>query len=185
MVGALLDPYSARRGCWRSSAWSSVGAVVADHARHLGDRAPRDRRPEPDEAPLPRGPGRGLGRTAARAMFTLFIFLSMTAYFMQELILEPYAGPRLRLHARASPPSLSGAQNGGMFVGMLAVGIAATGFRIGSLRPWVTAGCLGSAVALCVIAAHGPDAASALLIPGRRRCWASSTACSPSPPSAR
>ena len=51
--------------------------------------------------------------------------------------------------------SLSGAQHGGMFVGMLAVGIAVSGLRIGTLRVWVTAGCLGSAVMLVVIAALG------------------------------
>ena len=47
--------------------------------------------------------------------------------------------------------ALSGAQNGGVFVGMLLVGIAATGLRIGSLRMWVMLGCVGSALALAVV----------------------------------
>ena len=51
--------------------------------------------------------------------------------------------------------TLSGAQHGGMFVGMLAVGIAVSGLRLGTLRLWVTAGCLGSALSLAVIAALG------------------------------
>jgi BCD family chlorophyll transporter-like MFS transporter len=42
-----------------------------------------------------------------------------------------------------------------MFVGMLAVGIAVSGLKIGSLRGWVTAGCFGSAVMLLLIAALG------------------------------
>jgi BCD family chlorophyll transporter-like MFS transporter len=38
---------------------------------------------------------------------------------------------------------------------MLVVGIAATGFRIGSLRAWIIAGCLGSAASLLTLAAIG------------------------------
>ena len=73
---------------------------------------------------------------------------------MQELILEPYAGLVFGFTPGQST-SLSGAQNGGVFVGMLIVGIAATGLRIGALRSWVIAGCLGSATALAVIAVLG------------------------------
>ena len=68
--------------------------------------------------------------------FTIFVFLSMNAYFMQELIIEPYAGLVFGFTPGQST-SLSGAQNGGVFVGMLTVGIMATGFKIGSLRRWV------------------------------------------------
>ena len=57
--------------------------------------------------------------------FSVFVFLSMTAYFMQELILEPYAGIVFSFTPGQST-SLSGMQNGGVFLGMLAVGIACT-----------------------------------------------------------
>ena len=86
--------------------------------------------------------------------FTIFVFLAMNAYFMQELILEPYAGLVFNFTPGQST-SLSGAQNGGVFVGMLTVGIAATGLRIGALRSWVIAGCLGSCATLGVIALSG------------------------------
>ena len=88
----------------------------------------------------------------------------MTAYFMQELILEPYAGLVFAFTPGQST-SLSGAQNGGVFLGMLAVGIAATGLRIGSLRGWVTAGCLGSAASLCAITWLGTSGATSGLVP--------------------
>lgn len=91
--------------------------------------------------------------TSARH-FTVFVFLSMTAYFMQELILEPYAGLVFGFTPGQST-SLSGVQNGGVFLGMLAVGIVATGFGFGSLRNWVIVGCLGSATALTIIAVIG------------------------------
>jgi len=96
--------------------------------------------------------------------FTIFVFLSMTAYFMQELILEPYAGLVFAFTPGQST-GLSGAQNGGVFLGMLTVGIAATGFRIGALRSWVMAGCLGSAAALAAITLIGPMGPGAPLTP--------------------
>ena len=64
----------------------------------------------------------------------------MVANFMQELILEPYAGLAFGF-TQGQSTQLSGAQNGGVFVGMLTVGIAATGLRIGSLQAWVMIGC--------------------------------------------
>jgi BCD family chlorophyll transporter-like MFS transporter len=96
--------------------------------------------------------------------FTIFVFLSMTAYFMQELILEPYAGLVFAFTPGEST-TLSGAQNGGVFIGMLLVGIAATGLKIGSLRSWVIAGCAGSALALVVIALIGAQGPGAPLLP--------------------
>jgi len=94
--------------------------------------------------------------------FTLFVFLSMNAYFMQELILEPYAGLVFNFTPGQST-QLSGAQNGGVFLGMLTVGIMATGLKRGSLRAWVTAGCLGSAGLLGLIALNGTGASFAPL----------------------
>ena len=49
----------------------------------------------------------------------------MTAYFMQELILEPYAGIVFN-YTPSETTSLSGMQNGGVFIGMLTIGILAT-----------------------------------------------------------
>ena len=82
--------------------------------------------------------------------FTIFVFLSMTAYFMQELILEPYAGIVFQ-YTPSQTTSLSGMQNGGVFVGMLTVGILATALKFGTLKSWVQAGCLGSCFMLILI----------------------------------
>ena len=109
--------------------------------------------PEPDKMPFREGLIEIWSETKARH-FTLFVFLSMTAFFMQELILEPYAGLVFAFSPGEST-ALSGAQNGGVFVGMLIVGIAATGFRFGALRTWVVVGCLGSAIALTIISVIG------------------------------
>ena len=89
--------------------------------------------------------------------FAIFIFLSMTAYFMQELILEPYAGLVFGFTPGEST-SLSGLQNGGVFLGMLCVGIVCTGLNLGSLKIWIVSGCVGSAVSLLGIALLGMGA---------------------------
>jgi len=118
---------------------------------------------EPDATPFLEGLSQVWTERRARN-FTIFVFLSMTAYFMQELILEPYAGLVFGF-APGESTSLSGAQNGGVFLGMLCVGILATGFKMGSLRNWVIAGCIGSAAALCMITLLGPLGPSAPLTP--------------------
>jgi BCD family chlorophyll transporter-like MFS transporter len=47
--------------------------------------------------------------------------------------------------------TLSGIQNGGVFIGMLCVGILASALNIGTLRGWVKLGCVGSAIMLLAI----------------------------------
>ena len=164
VVGKLLDPYSPARLLELVGAVGliavalTVAAIWGIEARHGGL----------EQVPAAKQPFRaGIAEIWAEARarhFTLFIFLSMTAYFMQELILEPYAGLAFGFTPGQST-QLSGAQNGGVFIGMLTVGIAATGLRIGSLRAWVMLGCAGSAVALTVIALAGqlPEGAAILL----------------------
>ena len=154
IVGKMLDPYSPAL-LLKLVAGVGIGAVALTglaiagvESRHVGDS-------RPSEAAVPFRQGMAeVWREPRARNFTLFIFLSMTAYFMQELILEPYAGLAFG-YTPGQSTQLSGAQNGGVFVGMLLVGIAATGLRIGSLRAWVMAGCPGSALALLLIAAAG------------------------------
>lgn len=161
-AGAFLDPYSPAR-LMGIVATVCIGAVALTALAVQGIEARlRPPPPEPRGLPFRQGLAEVWAEPRARA-FTLFIFLSMTAYFMQELILEPYAGLVFGL-TPGQTTQLSGAQNGGVFLGMLAVGIAATGLRIGSLRAWVVAGCLGSAAALVAIAALG-QAGVGLIVP--------------------
>ena len=162
VVGGLLDPYSPLRllqvvgvVCGAAVVLTAI-AIAGIEARHLRARDGRC-------VPFRQGLAEVWAEPRARN-FTLFILLSMTAYFMQELILEPYAGLVFGM-TPGQTTSLSGAQNGGVFVGMLLVGIAATGLRLGSLRLWVMAGCIGSAGALVVVTAAGSLGLVALLQP--------------------
>ncbi len=152
VVGSMLDPYS-HALLLRIVLVVTLGAVVMTCLAVWGIEARVVARAEPEPMPFREGLAEIWAETRARN-FTIFVFLSMTAYFMQELILEPYAGLVFAFTPGQST-SLSGAQNGGVFVGMLVVGIAATGFRIGHLRHWVVAGCVGSAFALTIISVIG------------------------------
>jgi BCD family chlorophyll transporter-like MFS transporter len=86
--------------------------------------------------------------------FTAFVFLSMLAYSMQDLILEPFAG----LVFGAAPgesTSLAGIQHGGILAGMLLSGCLAGPWQRRGGPPllwWTCAGCAGSAAALAGLA---------------------------------
>jgi MFS transporter, BCD family, chlorophyll transporter len=89
--------------------------------------------------------------------FAVFVFLSMIAYSAQDLILEPFAGLVFGL-TPGQTTQLSGVQNGGVLTGMLIVAVFSSGIgvpRLGSLRSWTVAGCLASALALCLLSASG------------------------------
>jgi len=162
VVGKMLDPYTPAR-LLEIVGVVCVGAVVLTTLAIAGVEARHVRASEGCRLPFREGLREVWAEPRAR-MFTVFVFLSMTAYFMQELILEPYAGLVFGL-TPGQTTSLSGAQNGGVFIGMLLVGIAATGLRIGSLRFWVMAGCFGSAGSLLALSVAGTLGAGALLQP--------------------
>ena len=153
VVGSLLDPYSPARLLTIAGAVGLTASLLTTlSVWGIETRVVRVPEPE-DRIPLMVGLREVWAERKARN-FTLFIFLSMVAYFLQELILEPYSGLVFGLTPGQST-QLSGAQNGGVFLGMLVVGAAVSGLRLGSLRVWVIAGCLGSAIALCLIERQG------------------------------
>jgi BCD family chlorophyll transporter-like MFS transporter len=162
VVGAFLDPYTPAL-LLRIVAIVTLGALALTMLAIHGIERGVDASPRPQDMPFAHGM-REIWKERKARDFTGFVFLSMTAYFMQELILEPYSGLVFGFTPGQST-QLSGAQNGGVFIGMVLVGIAATGLRIGSLKTWVIAGCLGSAAMLGVIAMLGQVGPGAPLVP--------------------
>ncbi|MDJ1009082.1 MAG: BCD family MFS transporter [Paracoccaceae bacterium] len=159
-VGAMLDPYS-HALLLRIVGVVVLGAMALTVLAVWGVEARAKVVPDPDPVPFREGLAEVWSERTARN-FTIFVFLSMTAYFMQELILEPYAGLVFGFTPGQST-SLAGAQNGGVFLGMVLVGVAATGLRVGSLKAWVIAGCIGSAAALTIITLIGQIGAPVLV----------------------
>ncbi|UVO54106.1 BCD family MFS transporter [Sphingomonas sp. SUN039] len=104
--------------------------------------------------------------------FTVFVFMSMLAYSMQDMILEPFAG-LMFAYTPGQSTGLSGIQHQGVLAGMILVGFGARTFGGGTargLRGWTVGGCLGSAVAVAALAAgaqlapHWPLAANVALL---------------------
>ena len=91
--------------------------------------------------------------------FTIFVFLSMLAYSMQDLILEPFTGLRFGMTPGQST-QISSVQHGGVLLGMILVGIGGSAFskrgtaagRASGLQRWIVGGCVGSALALTGLA---------------------------------
>ena len=94
--------------------------------------------------------------------FTAFVFLSMLAYSMQDLILEPFSG-LMFAYTPGQSTQLAGIQHGGVLAGMILVGVGASAFggrSLAGLRNWIVGGCVGSALALAGLAwaaRAGPD----------------------------
>jgi BCD family chlorophyll transporter-like MFS transporter len=160
--GQFLDPYTPLR-LMEVVGVVTLGAFVLTCIAVRGIEGRVTAQPEAESAPFLEGLREVWAEPKAR-MFTLFVFLSMTAYFMQELILEPYAGLVFGFTPGQST-TLSGAQNGGVFLGMVVVGVAGTALRLLTLRAWVVIGCIGSAAALLGISMLGQIGPAAPLLP--------------------
>ncbi len=91
--------------------------------------------------------------------FAIFVFVSMLAYNAQDLILEPYAGAVFGLTPGEST-KLAGLQHGGVFLGMILIGVLGgafggkrlAGIQLGSLRDWAIYGCIASGLAFFFLA---------------------------------
>lgn len=162
VAGQFIDPYSPAR-LMAVVGVVTLGAFLVTSLAIWGIERRVIAQPETQSAPFFEGLREVWAEPKAR-MFTLFVFLSMTAYFMQELILEPYSGLVFGFTPGQST-TLSGAQNGGVFLGMVVVGIAGTALRLFSLKTWVVVGCVGSAAALLGISALGQIGPTAPLLP--------------------
>ncbi|NKJ44199.1 BCD family MFS transporter [Novosphingobium sp. SG720] len=156
-AGALLDPYSKQRLTAVASGVVGVALLVTILATfRLEGQAPLLRNATHSADP-PLSLRQALAEIFAddeARRFTLFIFVSMLAYSMQDLILEPFTGLVFALTPGQST-SLSGLQNGGVLVGMIVSGVGGSAFRGRlpiELRTWTMVGCLGSAAALAGLA---------------------------------
>lgn len=155
-AGALLDPFSEARLAMVSGG-VVLGALALSWLAMLRLEAGMAIVSRPDGGaakPDFREAIRDIFGDAEARRFTLFIFVSMLAYSMQDLILEPFAGLVFAMTPGEST-SLSGMQHGGVLLGMIASGVGGSAFagRLpGELRHWIVVGCVGSALALSGLA---------------------------------
>ncbi len=156
LAGHFLDPFSQRRLIVVTTIVCATAFVVATLAV-LGVEADA---PDPiltRKKPPFREAFAQVWREPAARKFTIFIFVSMLAYSMQELLVEPFAGVVFGM-TPGTTTKLAGLQHGGVLLGMIGVALAASaigGPRLGSLRMWTVGGCIASGVSLVAVAASG------------------------------
>lgn len=166
VAGQFLDPFSPERLLAVSGAVSVIAMLLSivamyrlesatDQAQHpVGQSKRRDNRPAFSHAI------KEVWHEPSARRFTLFVFISMLAYSLQDLILEPFAGLAFGMTPGEST-ALAGTQHAGVMIGMLAVAISGSLIQGGSavlLRRWIVGGCLASAVALAGLAWGGTSA---------------------------
>jgi BCD family chlorophyll transporter-like MFS transporter len=150
--GAYLDPFSEAR----LAIVCSVVVLIAFCLAMLALRG-LERNSQPVLSSQRRETGasfaevlRDIWRDNQARRFTYFVFISMLAYSMQDLILEPFAGLVFEMTPGEST-QLSGLQHSGILAGMLAAGLGGSLYtkKFGpNLKLWIVLGCFGSAVML-------------------------------------
>jgi BCD family chlorophyll transporter-like MFS transporter len=149
--GKLLDPFSLERLVAVSAGVSLIAFALALVAV-WGVEGNVAAAPEPENRlPFRQALAQVWDEPVAR-QFTIFVFISMLAYSLQDLILEPFAGAIFGMSPGQST-TLASVQHGGVLIGMLLVGALST--KIGTLRQWTIGGCFASAAALFALAAGG------------------------------
>jgi len=153
VAGKVLDPFSPARLVMVAGGVAAAAFALATLAVWGVERGVQAATPSVAKADF-RAAVAGVWADPKARLFTIFVFVSMLAYSAQELILEPFAGLVFRLTPGQSA-SISAMQHGGVLLGMILVGVLgnALGTRSeASLRQWTVAGCVGSALALGVLA---------------------------------
>ena len=155
-AGAFLDPFSLARLVAVSAAVSGIAFAICTVAIWGVERRGHATRTAAQSA-------RKLSfKSAISAVwaepkarrFTVFVFVAMLAFSTQDLILEPFSGLVFNMTTGQST-QLTGVQNGGVLLGMIAVAILGarlSGGGFGRRQHWVVGGCVASSVALAAIA---------------------------------
>ena len=152
IAGAVLDPFSPSR-LVQVAAGVVAAAFTVTCIAVWGVEGVPQAEVKRDTAPFGEAL-RGIWHDPLTRLFSVFVFFSMLAYSMQDLILEPFAGLVFGMTPGQST-SLSGVQHQGVLAGMILVGVGghAFGGKAGmKLKRWIVAGCLASAVALASLA---------------------------------
>lgn len=150
--GAYLDPFSEAR----LAVVSSIVILVAFCAAWLALRGlEQNSLPVSARNPMAGSPAfmtvlREIWQDTQARRFTYFVFISMLAYSMQDLILEPFAGFVFAMTPGEST-QLAGVQHSGILLGMLVSGLGGSLYakRYGqNFKLWIVLGCFSSAVML-------------------------------------
>jgi MFS transporter, BCD family, chlorophyll transporter len=152
-AGAMLKPFSPERLAMVVCGVAGVAFVLATVSVWGVERV---RVAVPASAPVNLNFSSAVAEMLAdheARFFTIFVFVSMLAYSMQDMILEPFAGLMFSMTPGEST-TLSSVQHMGVLAGMILVGVGGRAFAkdAGGLRNWTVGGCIGSAMSLVGLA---------------------------------
>lgn len=152
VTGQLLDPYSPGRLVAVTAGVSAVALTLTVIGLYGQERVAA--RPRPARSIPFRAVARELWSEPRTRAFTLFVFASMLAYNLQDLILEPFAG-HVFGYSVGQSTALGGQHHAGALLGMVIVLLSGTAFarvlRV-PLRTWITGGCVLSGASLVALA---------------------------------
>ena len=151
-TGIALAPYSPERLIAVVACVSGIAFLLCVFATQgIEDKA--DAQTERNEQPFFEALQQTWADPVARA-FSGFVFLSILAFHLSELIFEPFAG---HIHGLTPEDStkLSGGKDGAALIGMIGAGVLAH-LKFGSLRLWAITGCVLSAAGLLALATQLP-----------------------------
>lgn len=157
-AGILLDPFTPARLIWVTAGVAAIALCLTLVGVWGQERTPG--RPAPERKADFLEITRELLADPRVRIFTIFVFASMLAYNLQDLILEPFAGHVFGMTVGEST-ALGGMHHAGALLGMLAV-LASGSFLARwidvPIRVWIVGGCLLSGAALIAMGLGGRQA---------------------------
>ena len=156
-AGILLDPYTPARLVAVTVGVAAIALTLAVIGVWGQERTPAPAKPQENRSLAFRQAARELWADRRVRGFTIFVFASMLAYNLQDLILEPFAGHVFGLTVGQST-QLGGMHHAGALVGMLAVLLSGTliaRWVAVPIRVWIVGGCVLSGMALIGLAYGG------------------------------
>lgn len=156
MTSIFLEPYSHQRLIMITAVSGTLATLLATLAVWGVERRSKPLHvPDPGKLAVPfRDALVAIWQDRQARIFTFFVFFSMLAYQTQDLILEPFGGLLFGM-TPAETTALSGAQHGGVLLGMAVVGVLGTMLSKhfpSILKFFTVTGCIASGVALMALA---------------------------------
>jgi BCD family chlorophyll transporter-like MFS transporter len=157
----FLDPFTPQRLATVAGVIAAVAFILTLLAVAGMEGSPEERKPATPQAPDFRASLATIWDDPRVRLFTVFVGVSMLAYSMQDVILEPFAGLVFAM-TPGETTKLSSFQHMGVLAGMLLVGVLGRPLARhlpGGTRALIVAGCSlsGLALLLLVAGAQAPD----------------------------
>ena len=157
-VGIILDPYSHQKLIQITSSLAVITNIISFMSLRNLEKSLQNSSCNPETEAINSNVSfiEGIKKVwmeREARLFTIFIFISMGAFSMQDPILEPFAGEVFGF-AVGESTKLDGFHKIGTLIGIISI-VLCLANRLGSERLWLITGCLFSALSLFIISFLG------------------------------